>query len=593
MHTDGKETRHAWRRWWKLLADADPGALAQLASPALLASCNVPGGALDDARHDLWERWHSSADPVVAAALRLTLEESPLNEADPAEVARLATQPGEPAKHLLRMILGRVDERPQKRSDDDAGRGEASDARLAELNQVAERAGAPRIQPLPLEGPHRSQGTEDRRDPLRLGLLQQLDRDISPEFPAGPRGLSWVIRAWHNVSYDDRRSAVTLNRFADLIGYRLVELAGSDREADAAAVLRVLSGSGGYSDGALLLSHLAEGLERHGYSNLAAQAYTLGWTRARGGGGWLNFGGETALDSLRNATRLDPLITIEVVADETERVVAAGRYGTYGITQALVIAFAARALSIPNDDPVDMAFVMWEEALAVIADRAPRVDETDDPSLPYSAPEPNNGDRILGDLDLAFAEAALAGLFHAGLESKRRALLAAQALVTQRPGVAAQAVAMALSSLSDPATLTWLLCLISDQDAAGAKVIQYCAPVLRNLAQGPYLTIRAIARRLLPPDDAATLPLGPSDASLLMTPIRTLWTPGEPDDVSDTSFELVREVAGARLVEAQCHLAYFDHAALLTFSLVRMGLASLMAGGASWRVPCWPGFLTG
>jgi type I restriction enzyme R subunit len=43
----------------------------------------------------------------------------------------------------------------------------------------------------------------------------------------------------------------------------------------------------------------------------------------------------------------------------------------------------------------------------------------------------------------------------------------------------------------------------------------------------------------------------------------------------------------------QCRLAYFDHAAVLTFALVRMGLASLMVAGASWRVPCWPGFLTG
>lgn len=46
-------------------------------------------------------------------------------------------------------------------------------------------------------------------------------------------------------------------------------------------------------------------------------------------------------------------------------------------------------------------------------------------------------------------------------------------------------------------------------------------------------------------------------------------------------------------VDSQCRLAYFDHAAVLIFCLVRMGLASLMVAGASWRVPCWPCFLTG
>ena len=116
-------------------------------------------------------------------------------------------------------------------------------------------------------------------------------------------------------------------------------------------MLRVLGGSAGDSEGALLLGHLAEGLERHGYQGLAAQAYTLAWTRARGGGGWLNFGGETALDALHNATRLDPAIAADLVAEETERIVASGRYGTNGVTQALIIAFAAKALAIARHRP--------------------------------------------------------------------------------------------------------------------------------------------------------------------------------------------------------------------------------------------------
>jgi hypothetical protein len=47
------------------------------------------------------------------------------------------------------------------------------------------------------------------------------------------------------------------------------------------------------------------------------------------------------------------------------------------------------------------------------------------------------------------------------------------------------------------------------------------------------------------------------------------------------------------LLMAQCRLAYFCHAAVLVFALVRTGLTSLMVAGASCRVPCWPGFLTG
>jgi hypothetical protein len=46
-------------------------------------------------------------------------------------------------------------------------------------------------------------------------------------------------------------------------------------------------------------------------------------------------------------------------------------------------------------------------------------------------------------------------------------------------------------------------------------------------------------------------------------------------------------------VMTQCHLAYFRQAAALIFPLVGAGFASFMVAGASCRVPCWPGFLTG
>src|SRR5260370_1134286 len=119
---------------------------------------------------------------------------------------------------------------------------------------------------------------------------------LRPGSPGSPAKRPGTCSAWFSaVPTSARTSARTP-----------MTLAESGREADAAAVLRVLGGSAGYSEGALLLGHLAEGLERHGHEGLAAQAYTLAWTRARGGGGWLNFGGQTALDALQNATRLAP-----------------------------------------------------------------------------------------------------------------------------------------------------------------------------------------------------------------------------------------------------------------------------------------------
>jgi hypothetical protein len=66
---------------------------------------------------------------------------------------------------------------------------------------------------------------------------------------------------------------------------------------------------------------------------------------------------------------------------------------------------------------------------------------------------------------------------------------------------------------------------------------------------------------------------------------------GQVDALDVKWVKVVKRMHGC--VHMQCRLAYFDHAAVLIFALVRMGLASLMVAGASWRVPCWPGFLTG
>jgi len=552
MHTDGKETRGAPERWWVLLGDADPVALASLAAPALFTRCNMPNYLLHEARYELWRRWYAVADPVAAAALRLTLE-TPLDKADAPAAARLAEAADEQVANLLRLILSRADERPYEHAHaDNADRVAADDLHVAGLNLVADTAGASRIQPCSLEKPLRDDGSGSRPGRMpRPDPQQRLGQDVLPELPPGTTGLTRAIRAWHAVPYDDRGTSQTLDRYANLIGYRLLDLAGSGREEDAAAVLRTLGGPAFYPEGARLLGNLAEGLERHGHHALAAQAYTLTWTRTRGGGGWLSFGGETALDALRDATRLDPAIAAGLVAEETERAVASSRYGTNGITQALILAFAAKALTLPGSDSVDVAFAMWEEARAVIADRAPRVDNSDDPDQPYTAPDPDDGSRAPGNLDIAFTTAALAGLAHAGRESKRRSLLTARALITLRPDAAAPAVATALASLSDPATLTWLLCLIEDENAAGKAIAGQCTAELRALAQGPCLTARAIARRLLP-GGAAAIPLGPSDASLLTPPGPVLWTPGDTPSGADddTSADLVSEVAGARLADA-------------------------------------------
>lgn len=556
LHTDGKETRAARRLWWSTLAGADPVAIAGLAATGLLKDCNDPNDLLHDARENLWYRWKDDVDPVVATALRLTLD-SPLLEGDAAVLDRLVrtTGPSMPdgVSQLLRCALSRADERQVRYDSSNGEEVKASDERrVVALNAVAERAGAPGIEPLPAPSPEGESGRwsgspRSARTTAAGGL--PADMVLLP-VPPGPVGLIRALKAWRLRPYGTGTPQQTLDRMTNLVGYRLLGLAAEGRADEAVRVLRAIAGPFDFRDGPLLLRQLAEGLERHGQDGLAAEAYALTWVRTRGQGGWLNFGGETSLDALTRAAQIDPARTFRVVAEEAEAVVSTGRYGTHGVTQALIFAFVRQAVGLPGQSALDLGFALWDEAAAVIESRAPRVHDSDDPDHPYHAPGQDTGAAVLGDLDRAFATAALAGAAQAGREGKRRSMIAARALVSLRPEAAAPAVALALECTSDPATLTWLLCLLEEQGQTGQFVVEHCQDALEVLARGPLLTVRALARRLL--IDAGDVPMGPSHPEALEPPDR-LWTSsGWVDGRDDQALEgLVRELAGARLYEAE------------------------------------------
>ncbi|MGC0405168.1 hypothetical protein RKD27_007812 [Streptomyces sp. SAI-126] len=552
-HTDGKETNAARPRWWNVLAGADPAALTNLAANGLLRDCNGPNTILHGAREDLWHAWNDTVDPVVATALRITLD-TPLLQGDAALLDRLArtvdlsTPDG--LAQLLRIAVSRADERQANRDSSSDETMPADTQLVAELNAVAERTGAPQLTPLP-EPPTTGESPNRRTAPVpaQPTTAPTSPADATPA-PSEPVGLIRVLRAWHLSPYEASTPQHTLEQMTDLVGDGLLDLATRGQTDDAAQVLRAIAGPFDFRDGPLLLRRLADKLRQNGHDALAAEAFALTWVRTRGQGGWLNFGGETALDALRTAAQLDRTLTHRVITEEAEAAVSTGRYGTHGITQALIFAFAHQALGLPPADSLDLAFALWDEAATVIESRAPRVHDSDDPQHPYRAPDNDNGTPAPGDLDRAFATAALAAVAHADREGKRRAMVATQSLITLRPETTAPAMALALEQLTDPATLVWLLCLLQEQGPAVQAVVDHCQDALEALAQGPLLTVRALARRLL--TDATDVPMGPSDPARLNPPNR-LWISAAQQGSSRDQVVtgMVAEVARTRLNKAE------------------------------------------
>jgi hypothetical protein len=247
----------------------------------------------------------------------------------------------------------------------------------------------------------------------------------------------------------------------------------------------------------------------------------------------LTFVGETAIDSLHRATALDAEAVNALVAEEIERIVATSRYGTYGISQAVIHALAVGALVATDGSWIAAAFDAWDEAFDVIASRAPKVDDSDDPDVPYDPPCPDAGEPAPGDLEGALALAVIAGVAHPSREKKRRAFLAVQLLLEERPVVSAHVFSLALRAISDPATLAWLLRVLESSSPPSDPVLEACQAVLRDLAARDHLTIRALARRLITGEAPPLAPPAPPDNALLGEPAESLWTPEQPGQEHD------------------------------------------------------------
>lgn len=492
LHTDGRETRHTRSRWWQLLALTDPCALAELTHSKLLSSCNSPNWLMHDARSELWRSWNHKADQVIAGALRLTLVET-LDKCDVAALSALADQCDgtglDGPSRLLGAVLTRIDERPYKYSVSNSDELLKGDHLLVEqLNLIAKRAGVPLVSTTAPSSEAATQGKGLTASENKLTTTILVEEAMN--FRYGAAGIAQASRAWRRRAYQETHPDWSIDHFANILGYRIIELVKEDNEVDAKYALRLLADSVGFDDKYKLLHSLAEGLERYGFINLAVTAYVLTWTRARGRGGWTVFGGKNEIESLRRGTQLNKELSLKTIADEIDQIFSRGG-GTHGITQALIYGFVKGGLGSTKSE----AFDIWDEAFTIIAERAPRVAESDEPEVVYSPPVDDCGADVLGDINVAFAQATIAGIAHASKEQKRRTLLAIKFLIEMRPEVVSVALDTTLTEFSDPATLTWLLRVIELADNS-TLVASACGNALTELTARPHLVVRTVARRL-------------------------------------------------------------------------------------------------
>ena len=550
FHTDGRGTRRAWACWLKLLARGDPYGLSKLIEPSLLGSCNDPNSLLQGARSDLWRAWYKQADPVVAGALRLTLDEA-LDPEDVFALRQLSVlydkEERDGASKLFDALLSRIDERPVKygysADEDPLDRDQKV---VDEINEIATSVGASKIAWLPDSRDQEDGKPDSYQHPRTKRSRLQMHDQPTDCFTEGAAGIRQAILTCQEFRYDEPDSNGWIPRFTNILGYRLIELLNEQRDKEVEIALDDIGNMWGFGQNSTLLIALADGFERHDYPELASVALTLAWTRTQGVGDWKMFGGQKNIQSLRRAVKLDHDAAIRTVAKEVERIVSSGSESMW-LTQSLIYGFTDGCLA----SDTTFAFDIWEEAFRVIENRAPRISDEDDPEFFYEPPLPDHGSNPPGDIDTAFATAILSGLFHPGREQKRRTLFAIQILIEERPTKIAPAINSALLTISDVTTLTWLLRTITDAKNQMASVVTACREALIELAGRPHLVVRSLARQLLADVEVPLPSASEPDPDLI---------PRGPVDRMDSTYRdkiaselepVVDEIAGNRLNQAE------------------------------------------
>lgn len=557
VHTDGKDTRGVRRNWWRLLATADPVGLANLIAPALFSKCNMPDDELEEARADLWRSYFDSVDPFIAAGLRLTLEMG-LASDDPETLRRLHESDNSAlATRMLRLLIARSDERPMRYPYSNSSDLIATDdERVGKINEIATLRGIAPVLAFPdgtfdNSGQRHADGTQHRHQPREL-LSEVIESSLHADIEVRSGDILGIVTAWRRRPYGAREQRWDLDRFANILGYRILEIASQGNSTMAEAAIRTIADSTLSDSDCTLLAAIAEGLEIRGIAQLAVIAHTLTWTRSRGHGGWLTFGGETRLESLRRAATRDKNAALNIIASEVASVIRGGRYGTYGITKALVIAFAEIDLapdisSQINRTSIEISLKAWDEAALVIGERLPRVSVIDDVDLPYqpSFASPHGGvqanasDELAGqtvDIESALTLVAFAGLSHPSREQKRRSLIAVEALCAARSKIAGDALRNALETLPEPGTLSWLLRTIHELPSARESIISSCITQLQALCNSPFITVRALARQLLTSAgiDPGPLPYLQAVPELNSGSGPKIWTPPPSEAIQAT-----------------------------------------------------------
>ena len=499
QHTYGHGTSHFVHKWWEKAAAIDPTAAAIDGADTLLAELGFEDARVHTAHTHLLENQVTTADPVVLAALRLTAGASWRRPSTDLEL--LTRLHGEAsvspqADALLAIVANNI----AASYDDQAmmhSSGQPTSVVTPELVRAVVRLGGaefgvrtPRVE----KERGRSWDSAPKDDPTET--LQRLVNDQRPVIPEDRAGAVVAARDYELKPYRDDADAPRwdIDALANTIGWRIIEATLNDgAQAGVELIDAVAREVSRFSSNNEMFAVIGEGLAvrcdgtSDALKTVASYCLTFAYVRIRSGGGLRTFAGRERVHLWTAAYDLDPVIAEQTLAAAVAESVETDAQRTYGVTQAVVAAFAAR----PTVTPGGTAINCWEAAFPVIEHRLPGTAERAGHTYrPTASPDAQEL------LDIALATLAVATISHPMRADLRLALVATTLLVTCRPAVGQAALVHVLEAGLDAGRATWLLDILRTCLPAG-ELTQPMAAELTRLAGTDWLSVRALAARIL------------------------------------------------------------------------------------------------
>lgn len=351
-HTDRRETRNAPNAWFRALLEVDRICAVKTLSRTIAVDVGGPSWMALDALQAVLKEVGSSAEPLIADALWETLLFDIEYEG---HGEKLVSERLVPLERLAQARYVHLEDRFRYFSGQvqNETRGHAAET-TAPLQDFAERHG--------LHFQYSSSAlhaeSKGRREETRVLRDKGLALEMRPAFPISSALVEIIatIRriAKEQVGEEDMYGLLTLP-----LSYALSEMVDRGDEAQAQRVLYFLvhEAKGWNYSTPHPIGQLAQCLDEAGHTRLAAVAYVLKYTTARGGWGWLSFGGSESTPALLRALELDRSNALSVLANETARKLRTG--GFNGLTKHLV-----QQIAFWGD--VEIAAAAWEEAFQVM-----------------------------------------------------------------------------------------------------------------------------------------------------------------------------------------------------------------------------------